>query len=45
MVAEKIKERKLVEYLQSGGKLPERNDRCICGSGRKFKKCCEKLIH
>ncbi|MCT4601797.1 MAG: YchJ family protein [Marinifilum sp.] len=21
-------------------KLPERNDPCICGSGKKFKKCC-----
>ncbi len=26
-------------------KKPGRNDPCICGSGKKFKKCCEgKLI-
>ena len=24
----------------SGQKLPGRNDPCICGSGKKFKKCC-----
>jgi hypothetical protein len=24
----------------SGQKLPGRNDPCMCGSGRKFKKCC-----
>ena len=21
-------------------RLPDRNDPCICGSGKKFKKCC-----
>jgi hypothetical protein len=21
---------------------PQRNDKCACGSGRKFKNCCEK---
>lgn len=24
--------------------LPDRNDPCICGSGKKFKNCCEKLF-
>lgn len=24
-------------------KIPQRNDLCICGSGRKFKNCCAKL--
>ena len=24
--------------------LPNRNDPCICGSGKKFKNCCEKLF-
>lgn len=23
-------------------KLPGRNDKCICGSGKKFKQCCAK---
>ena len=23
-------------------KIPGRNDPCICGSGKKFKKCCLK---
>ena len=22
-------------------RLPKRNDKCICGSGKKFKKCCD----
>lgn len=24
----------------SDEKLPQRNDPCVCGSGKKFKKCC-----
>lgn len=24
--------------------LPSRNDRCPCGSGSKFKKCCENSV-
>jgi hypothetical protein len=27
-----------------GSKLPGRNDPCVCGSGRKFKKCCQPKI-
>jgi hypothetical protein len=27
--------------LPPGYKLPGRNEKCICGSGKKFKKCCE----
>ncbi len=27
----------------SGTKQPRRNDRCICGSGKKYKKCCLEL--
>jgi len=26
-----------------GTRRPRRNDRCICGSGRKYKKCCLEL--
>lgn len=24
--------------------LPERNDKCLCGSGLKFKRCCLPLL-
>ncbi len=24
---------------------PERNDPCSCGSGKKFKKCCQMKMH
>jgi len=27
------------------GKLPGRNDPCPCGSGKKFKSCCEALYN
>jgi SEC-C motif len=27
-----------------GQRLPGRNEPCLCGSGRKFKKCCEEKI-
>ena len=42
----------LIEFIAAGGKLPAtetirrdmpkigRNNRCFCGSGRKYKKCC-----
>jgi len=33
-----IQEERLV--LAPGQKLPGRNDPCVCGSGRKFKRCC-----
>ncbi len=26
-------------------KKPDRNDPCPCGSGKKFKKCCELKMH
>ncbi|MEP2601482.1 MAG: SEC-C metal-binding domain-containing protein [Paraglaciecola sp.] len=27
--------------LESSGEIkPERNRQCLCGSGKKFKKCC-----
>jgi len=44
IVASKIKKRWLEQYLQSGLKLPSRNDVCFCGSGKKFKKCCGTLL-
>ncbi len=42
-LAKNIKARRLTEYKRNGHKLPGRNDPCICGSGKKFKKCCEPL--
>lgn len=30
------------EQVQEKPKLPGRNEPCICGSGKKFKHCCEK---
>ncbi len=32
------------EYAQTGLKLPGRNDLCFCGSGRKFKACCQPAL-
>jgi uncharacterized protein len=43
IVAQNVKTRWLQEYINTGLKLPKRNDLCICGSGKKFKKCCESL--
>jgi hypothetical protein len=31
----------LLERVEEKMKTPERNDPCSCGSGKKFKKCCE----
>jgi len=38
--------RKIIQNIQnSGGKLKiGRNDKCLCGSGLKFKRCCWKLF-
>lgn len=43
-VAEEVKKNWVREYRSSGLKWPGRNDICFCGSGQKFKKCCEPLI-
>lgn len=32
------------EYAQAGLKLPGRNDLCFCGSGGKFKACCQPAL-
>ncbi len=42
-VAKNEKARKFEKYIRSGRVLPGRNDMCLCGSGEKFKKCCEPL--
>lgn len=43
-LAENIKLQWLRNHLQAGRPKPERNDFCLCGSGKKFKKCCEKYV-
>lgn len=43
-LAENIKRQWLSNHLHSGHRKPERNDYCLCGSGKKFKKCCETLL-
>lgn len=43
-IANRIKRNNLVQYLEAGYPKPKRNDRCLCGSGKKFKKCCLPLI-
>lgn len=32
------------EWLMRGRALPGRNDDCLCGSGRKYKKCCAQVV-
>lgn len=43
-LAEKVKLRWIKEYLNSNRPKPDRNDLCFCGSGKKFKKCCEQYM-
>ena len=40
-LAKNIRVERLRGFLRSGGKEPGRNDPCFCGSGVKYKKCCE----
>jgi uncharacterized protein len=44
IVARNIKEKQLQSFIHAKRSLPGRNDLCICGSGKKYKKCCELLI-
>ncbi|WP_018751972.1 anaerobic sulfatase maturase [Paenibacillus sanguinis] len=39
----RLRQRWLDDYRKSGRPLPGRNEPCPCGSGRKFKVCCERL--
>lgn len=36
----RLAEQGVIASPHISGKLPERNDLCPCGSGKKFKKCC-----
>ena len=42
-LATHVRTRMLHQYLTAGNKEPGRNDVCICGSGKKYKKCCGPL--
>ncbi|WML41441.1 anaerobic sulfatase maturase [Neobacillus sp. OS1-2] len=43
-VATSVKRQKINQYKKAGHPLPGRNESCICGSTKKFKKCCEALL-
>lgn len=40
-IVSKWRKQRAGEWVMRGRKLPGRNDPCLCGSGRKYKKCCE----
>jgi uncharacterized protein len=42
-LARNLRTRWLVEHERSGAPWPERNGECVCGSGKKFKRCCGPL--
>jgi len=43
-LATTIKRCKVTEVKEAGNQLPGRNENCLCGSGKKFKKCCDPLL-
>ena len=43
LLARRIRIRRLVEAVRAGAPWPDRNAPCVCGSGRKFKRCCAPL--
>ena len=43
IIADRIRKEQVQEYRQSGRPLPGRNETCLCGSGKKFKNCCQQL--
>lgn len=43
-LAVRWRRRQFEGYVKAGLPLPGRNDPCVCGSGRKFKKCCEAFV-
>lgn len=44
IVADNIKKKGIIDYQKLGHPLPSRNEKCLCGSGKKFKQCCSRLI-
>lgn len=43
-LSEKVKKNQLRMLIERGIKLPGRNGNCLCGSGKKYKHCCEPLV-
>lgn len=39
-----IKKDRINELRARGYQVPKRNELCLCGSGKKFKKCCEPFL-
>jgi uncharacterized protein len=39
-----IKSGRIREFSAAGNPLPGRNEICLCGSGKKYKKCCQPLL-
>jgi len=39
-----VKRRHLEQLVKSGIKFPGRNGRCVCGSQKKYKHCCEPVV-
>ncbi|KGE18811.1 anaerobic sulfatase maturase [Paenibacillus wynnii] len=42
-LANRLKAEQMQEYRNNGNPLPGRNGLCLCGSGKKFKNCCQPL--
>jgi uncharacterized protein len=43
-LAARMRAQSLLEHQRSGRPWPERNAPCVCGSGKKFKRCCGPLL-
>ncbi|MCM3763629.1 SPASM domain-containing protein [Neobacillus niacini] len=43
-LAAAIKRSRINKAKSAGAPLPGRNELCLCGSRKKFKKCCETLL-
>ncbi|MEH7254217.1 anaerobic sulfatase maturase [Neobacillus niacini] len=43
-VANNIKRERIHTFRNTGNNLPKRNEMCLCGSQKKYKNCCYKLL-
>ncbi|OMD41827.1 anaerobic sulfatase maturase [Paenibacillus odorifer] len=43
MLANRLRSEQLMEFRKNAKSLPGRNEPCLCGSGKKFKNCCQPL--
>ncbi|MHA0857754.1 anaerobic sulfatase maturase [Paenibacillus sp. CMAA1364] len=41
LIANRLKTEQMLDYRRNGHPLPGRNEICLCGSGKKFKNCCQ----